>query len=136
MHAIKHFKTITAHRHKVISHCAKAGILWQGLFHDLSKYSPTEFITGAKYLGVVVFAGAICYGLQLLILPSSILETATGSTIVARAQVIGVRFVILAILAVCIPNAIFYFLYHKREEFIYIKNIITRLFGKFIRKKA
>lgn len=49
MHAIKHFKTITAHRHKVISHCAKAGILWQGLFHDLSKYSPTEFITGAKY---------------------------------------------------------------------------------------
>ena len=94
------------------------------------------FITGAKYLGVVVFAGAICYGLQLLILPSGILETATGSTIAARAQVIGVRFVILAILAVCIPNAIFYFLYHKREEFIYIKNIITRLFGKFIRKKA
>ena len=46
--AIKHFKTITKHRHKVISHCKKAGILWQGLFHDLSKYSPTEFIPGAK----------------------------------------------------------------------------------------
>lgn len=33
----------------VIKHCKKAGILWQGLFHDLSKYSPTEFIPGAKY---------------------------------------------------------------------------------------
>ena len=48
-HPIKHFKTITKHRHKVISHCFKAGIGWQGLFHDLSKYSPTEFIPGARY---------------------------------------------------------------------------------------
>ena len=44
-----HFKTITKHRHKVIVHCAKAGIFWQGLRHDLSKYSPTEFIPGVKY---------------------------------------------------------------------------------------
>ena len=50
--AIKHFNTITKHRHKVIVHCAKAGIFWQGLLHDLSKYSPTEFLTGARhYLG-------------------------------------------------------------------------------------
>ena len=49
MHFIKHFLTITHHRHKVISHCFRAGILWQGLRHDLSKYSPTEFIPGAKY---------------------------------------------------------------------------------------
>ncbi len=49
MHPIKHFKTITKHRHKVIYHCAKCGILWQGLFHDLSKYTLTEFIPGAKY---------------------------------------------------------------------------------------
>ena len=44
-----HFKTITRHRHQVIKHCKKAGILWQGLFHDLSKYSPSEFIVGAKF---------------------------------------------------------------------------------------
>ena len=44
-----HFCTITKHRHKVIANCAKAGILWQGLRHDLSKYSPTEFIPGVKY---------------------------------------------------------------------------------------
>ena len=44
-----HFKTITTHRHAVIRHAFKAGIGFQGLFHDLSKYSPTEFIPGAKY---------------------------------------------------------------------------------------
>ena len=46
---IGHFSTITRHRHKVIAHCAKAGILWQGLMHDLSKYSPTEFIPGVRF---------------------------------------------------------------------------------------
>ena len=48
-HFIKHFCTITKHRHMVIRHCAKTGILWQGLRHDLSKYSLAEFIPGAKY---------------------------------------------------------------------------------------
>ena len=47
--AIKHFKTITKHRHQVIKHCFKAGIGFQGLFHDLSKYTFTEFRIGAKY---------------------------------------------------------------------------------------
>ncbi len=48
-HPIKHFITITRHRHKVIAHCFRAGIPVRGLLHDLSKYSPTEFIPGAKY---------------------------------------------------------------------------------------
>ena len=48
-HPIKHFITITKHRHLVMKHCFKAGIPFQGLTHDLSKYSPTEFILGAKY---------------------------------------------------------------------------------------
>lgn len=47
--AWQHFRLITRHRHKVIAHCGKAGILWQGLRHDLSKYSPTEFFAGVKY---------------------------------------------------------------------------------------
>lgn len=47
--AFSHFKTITKHRHKVLRHCIKAGIPIRGLLHDLSKYSPTEFIPGAKY---------------------------------------------------------------------------------------
>lgn len=46
---IGHFRTITKHRHKVIAHSKKAGILWQGLRHDLSKYSPKEFWVGAKF---------------------------------------------------------------------------------------
>ena len=46
---IGHFRTITKHRHAVIRNCRRAGILWQGLRHDLSKYSSTEFIPGVKY---------------------------------------------------------------------------------------
>lgn len=49
MKFIKHFKTITHHRHEVIKNCFRVGIGFQGLFHDLSKYSYTEFRIGAKY---------------------------------------------------------------------------------------
>ena len=49
MHPWKHFCTITHHRWKVCSHCFRVGLYWRGLTHDLSKYSPTEFWTGAKY---------------------------------------------------------------------------------------
>ena len=45
----KHFKTITYHRWLVMLGCFKVGLYWQGLTHDLSKYSPTEFLVGAKY---------------------------------------------------------------------------------------
>lgn len=44
-----HFKTVTAHRHAVIKHCFKAGIPFQGLRHDLSKYSFEEFFYGVKF---------------------------------------------------------------------------------------
>ena len=47
--AFKHFKTITKHRHLVMKGCFKCGIPWQGLKHDLSKYSPTEFFAGCRY---------------------------------------------------------------------------------------
>ena len=47
--ALGHLKTTLRHRHKVIVHCARCGILRQGLLHDLSKYSPTEFLPGIKY---------------------------------------------------------------------------------------
>ena len=33
----------------VIKHCRYAGIFIQGLKHDLSKYTPSEFIPGVKY---------------------------------------------------------------------------------------
>lgn len=49
MHPIKHFKTITKHRHMVMVSCIRVGLIRQGLCHDLSKYSPEEFWQGAKY---------------------------------------------------------------------------------------
>ena len=49
MHIIKHFITITKHRHKVIHYCFRCGLYKQGLLHDLSKYGLTEFINGARY---------------------------------------------------------------------------------------
>jgi len=45
----KHFKTITWHRLLVCKECFGVGLYRQGLCHDLSKYSPSEFIVGAKY---------------------------------------------------------------------------------------
>ena len=49
MKAWQHFKTITRHRWLVRGGCFRIGLYWQGLIHDLSKYSPTEFCVGAKY---------------------------------------------------------------------------------------
>ena len=49
MKAWQHFKTITKHRFLVMDGCFKVGLIWQGLTHDLSKYSPIEFLSGAKY---------------------------------------------------------------------------------------
>ena len=49
MNVLGHFVTITRHRHKVMAHCFRCGIPLQGMTHDLSKYSPTEFFTGCRY---------------------------------------------------------------------------------------
>ena len=49
MKAWKHFKTITYHRWLVLKGCFRIGLYWQGLTHDLSKYSRAEFSVGAKY---------------------------------------------------------------------------------------
>ena len=49
MQAWKHFKTITHHKWLVLCGCFRVGLYWQGLTHDLSKYSPTEFWNGARY---------------------------------------------------------------------------------------
>lgn len=48
MKAWQHFKTITHHRWLVREGCFQVGLYWQGLTHDLSKYSPTEFLVGAR----------------------------------------------------------------------------------------
>ena len=49
MHFIGHFKTITRHKILVAKGCFKLGLYYQGIKHDMSKYSLTEFLVGAKY---------------------------------------------------------------------------------------
>ena len=39
-----HFCTITHHKMLVMKTCFKVGLYKQGLLHDLSKYTPIEFI--------------------------------------------------------------------------------------------
>ena len=49
MKILKHFKLVTRHKWYVFKNCVKAGLYWQGLTHDLSKYSPIEFFESVKY---------------------------------------------------------------------------------------
>lgn len=49
MHIFKHLHTVNTHRRAVRKLCFKCGLIKQGLMHDLSKYSPTEFIPSVKY---------------------------------------------------------------------------------------
>ena len=44
-----HLKTVNTHRRLVRRYCFKLGLYRQGLLHDLSKYSPTEFLRGIKF---------------------------------------------------------------------------------------
>lgn len=45
----KHLKTINHHKWLVMKSCFRLGLIKQGILHDLSKYSPTEFMIGVKY---------------------------------------------------------------------------------------
>ena len=45
----QHFKTITHHRWLVLQGCFRVGLIWQGLTHELSKYSAVEFWNGARF---------------------------------------------------------------------------------------
>lgn len=44
-----HLSTITRHKIEVMKNCFRAGLYWQGITHDLSKYMPTELLPGIKY---------------------------------------------------------------------------------------
>ena len=46
---LSHLKTINAHKLQVMKNCFACGLYYQGLMHDLSKYTWTEFSRGAKY---------------------------------------------------------------------------------------
>lgn len=44
-----HWRTVRTHRKWVRRYCFMAGIPWRGITHDLSKYSPIEFLESARY---------------------------------------------------------------------------------------
>ena len=49
MKVIQHFRTITHHKILVMKYCFRVGLYKQGLLHDLSKYTWSEFSVGCKY---------------------------------------------------------------------------------------
>lgn len=49
MNFFRHLKTVIRHRRIVRKLCFKCGLIWQGLTHDLSKFSRAEFRAGVKY---------------------------------------------------------------------------------------
>ena len=44
-----HLSTVCKHRYLVMKGCFRVGLYRQGLLHDLSKFSPTEFMVGVRY---------------------------------------------------------------------------------------
>ena len=49
MKFIKHLKKIIEHKRNVAYYCFMCGLYWQGIIHDLSKFSPTEFGESVQY---------------------------------------------------------------------------------------
>lgn len=45
----KHFSLICRHKWYVGVQCFKMGLYWQGIVHDLSKFSWSEFVPSARY---------------------------------------------------------------------------------------
>ena len=45
----KHLFLVIRHKNAVLIHAWKCGILWRGIVHDLSKFSPEEFFESVKY---------------------------------------------------------------------------------------
>ena len=46
---IAHLKTVHVHRREVRRNCFACGLYRQGIVHDLSKYSPSEFLVSVRY---------------------------------------------------------------------------------------
>lgn len=45
----KHIGLVIRHKHKVFINCAKCGIIYRGIVHDLSKFTPTELFESARH---------------------------------------------------------------------------------------
>lgn len=46
---VRHLKTVVHHKSCVARYCFMCGLYYQGIVHDISKFSPTEFLESVKY---------------------------------------------------------------------------------------
>ena len=44
-----HLFVVSKHKWRVFINCAKCGLVFRGIVHDMSKFSPTEFFESVKY---------------------------------------------------------------------------------------
>ena len=44
-----HLSLVIKHKTRVLINCSKCGLVWRGLVHDISKFTPTEFFESVKY---------------------------------------------------------------------------------------
>ena len=44
-----HLALVSRHKWRVLINCTRCGLVWRGLVHDLSKFTPTEFFESVKY---------------------------------------------------------------------------------------
>ncbi len=44
-----HISLVTRHKWAVFRNCMRCGLIWQGLIHDMSKFSPEEFFESVRY---------------------------------------------------------------------------------------
>lgn len=44
-----HLKNIIVHKYNVFVFCCRFGIIWRGIWHDMSKLNPIEFFESVKY---------------------------------------------------------------------------------------
>lgn len=47
--AFRHLWLVIRHKHEVFKNCARCGLVFRGIVHDLSKFTPIEFFESARY---------------------------------------------------------------------------------------
>ncbi len=44
-----HLSLVFRHKWRVFINCSRCGLIWRGIVHDLSKFSPTEFFESVRF---------------------------------------------------------------------------------------
>ena len=116
-------------------------IIYKYIFEEKTiKY----YINSVKYLAMVLISGGICYAAQQFLFADSVYARVVGKHFNERLRSAGVeflwRFGLMTVIAVVVPNLLFFLVYRKTEEFKYLKDIFAKvgrkLTGKFRKKKA